>query len=89
MIVSKRLEKKEQEKLFREVTGNKLSTVCVGQRENTSTRRRRVSYDNATTAPRTPWNQVGGYDRIVVKVIPSQMNMEAPIIIPEDPSLVQ
>lgn len=30
-----------------------------------------------------------GYDPIMVKVIPSQMNMEAPIIIPEDPSLVQ
>lgn len=72
MIISKRLDKRNK-KGSSEKSEGISSVLCIQNRENISPWRRRVSYNRATKAPRTAWQQVG-QERIMVKVIPSQMD---------------
>lgn len=80
--------KKEQEELFREVTKKTSLVLCRQDKEKTLPNgegaKVRITPQRHQEQHDARWSQ----KQIPVKVIPLRMNVEAPVIIPESPSLV-
>lgn len=80
MIVSKRLDKRNKKGYSEKSEGISL-VLCIQNRKHLP------MVKEGKSQPRTTQHQVG-QDCIMVKVVPSQMDTRAPVIIPEDHSLV-